>query len=206
MKKISDFWFFYKGYIIALLIVALLCVLILKDCSEKIHEDLAVTMLLSNDAKPESSQNIANALEEGGKVPDFNGDGNFKARVNLVTVPYEVKDESDLASQYQANIAIQADESQLFFIDEDLLEIYEEQELFGDIGDLAEGLNAQNLYIDENGKAIGISLKGNAFLEDKGIVTETLYACLRNNEYTEPDEEADKIINASVEILKFIVE
>lgn len=206
MKKISDFWFFYKGYIIALLIVVLLCVLILKDCSEKIHEDLAVTMLLSNDAKPESSQNIANALEEGGKVPDFNGDGNFKARVNLVTVPYEVKDESDLASQYQANIAIQTDESQLFFIDEDLLEIYEEQELFGDIGDLAEGLNAQNLYIDENGKAIGISLKGNAFLEDKGIVTETLYACLRNNEYTEPDEEADKIINASVEILKFIVE
>ena len=175
--------------------------------SESSNSDsLAVSVLISNPAKGDSASLIADDLAQAGKIPDFNGDGTSKARINLITVPYQVKDESDLASQYQANIAVQTDNSAMFFIDEDLLEIYEEQDLFGDIGEIAQELNDENLYIGENGKALGISLKGNAFLEERGIVTETLYACFRNYEYVEVDEETEKIFDASVDVLKFIVQ
>ena len=70
----------------------------------------------------------------------------------------------------------------LFLVDEDLLEMYEDQEVFADISDKAEkyGIADDSLYIAEDGTPMGISLKDNAYLKSKGVVTDTLYACFRN--------------------------
>lgn len=202
--KFSDYVYYYKWHVIILLFAVLTLVFTLKDCGSNVKDDAVISAILSNRYGIESAEQISGALEDAGVIPDTNGDGEKKVWVNMTVLPYETTSEEAQVAYQKANISLMTDESVIFLLDEDILEIYEEKEYFTDIGKLAESLGVTDVYIAEDGKVLGISLKGNEFLESKGIVTDTLFACYR--EFGDSiNEKTAKKIEIANGILEFIV-
>lgn len=202
--KFSDYVYYYKWHVIILVIAVITLAFMLKDCTSNVKDDAVISAILSNNYGIESADKISSALEEAGVIPDVNGDGVQKLWVNMTYLPYETTSEEAQVAYQKASISIATDESVIFLIDEDILEIYEEKEYFADIADLAEGLGTEDVYTAEDGKVLGISLKGNEFLESRGVVTDTLYACYRYFGENIDEKTAGKIKVADG-ILEFIV-
>ncbi len=207
ITKFSDFMYYYKWHMVITFFVVLLVVSFVHSCTTKVEDDLAVSMLISNYAAVDASEKMSADFTEAGLIPDIDGDGISKVYVNIVTVPLEAKSQEDVMANYQASIALAADDSILFLVDEDLLELYETQGDFGDISDKAAefGYGEDMVYTAEDGTVMGISLKGNEYLESKGIVTDTLYACFRPIPEGELNTEVTSKIKAADDILAFIL-
>lgn len=207
ITKFSDFVYYYKWHIIITVIVVLMVASGIHSCATKVEDDLVVDVLISNYAAVGASDNIAADLTAAGIIPDIDGDGISKTYVNIITLPLETESEADMAANYQAMIALAADDSILFLVDEDLLEMYETQGAFGDISDKAEkyGFGEDAVYIAEDGTLMGLSLKGNEYLESKGIVTDTLYACFRPVPEGEVESDLAAKVKAADDILEFII-
>ncbi|MBQ6998728.1 MAG: hypothetical protein IJN62_02965 [Clostridia bacterium] len=207
ITNFSDFVYYYKWHVIIAVVLVIVLASSLHSCATKVEDDLVVSVLISNYASADASENIASDLCAAGIIPDIDGDGISKTHVNIVTLPLETQTEADVAAGYQAMIAMAADDSMLFLVDEDLLEMYESQGAFDDISDKAEkyGFSEEDVYIAEDGTLMGLSLKGNEYLESKGMVTDTLYACFRP--LPEGELESDMIakIKAADDILEFII-
>ncbi len=208
ITKFSDFVYYYKWHVIVLVVLVIVLASSLYSCATKVEDDLVVSVLISNYASSSASENISADLCEAGIIPDIDGDGICKTYVNIVTMPLEAQSEADMAAGYQAMIAMAADDSMLFLVDEDLLEMYEEQGAFGDISDKAEkyGFTEDEVYIAEDGALMGLSLKDNEYLESKGILTDTLYACFRPIPEGELEEDVLAKIKAADDILEFILD
>ena len=181
LTKFSDIMYYYKWHIIITIITIAAVVFFATECRNKVEDDLVITAILSNYAMSTAPDAITSDMVEKGIIPDFNGDGVSKAYMNLITFPVNPQNQEEMMAAQQVSIAFAADDSILFLLDKDLLEMYENDELFGDISRVAElhGLGEEDLYISEDGTVLGISLKGNPYLEEKGIPTDTLYACYR---------------------------
>ena len=202
--KFSDYVYYYKWHVIILLFAVFALVFLLKDCGSNTKDDAVVSAILSNGYGIESAEQISGALTEAGVIPDLNGDGEKKVWVNMTLLPYETGSEEAQVAYQKASISLMTDESVIFLLDEDILEIYEERGYFTDIGKLAERFGVTDVYTAEDGKILGISLKGNEFLESKGIVTDTLFACYR--EFGDSiDEKTAKKIEIADGILEFII-
>lgn len=207
ITNFSDFMYYYKWHIVITLFVALVVASFVRSCVTKVEDDLAVSVLISNYADVDAADRMSADFTEAGLIPDIDGDGISKVYVNIVTVPFETESQEDVMANYQAAIALAADDSILFLVDEDLIEIYETQDAFGDISHKADefGYGEDMIYTAEDGTVMGISLKGNQYLESKGIVTDTLYACFRPIPEGELKPEAASKIKAADDILAFIL-
>ncbi len=207
ITKFSDFVYYYKWHVIIAVVLVIVLASSLYSCATKVEDDLVVSVLISNYAAADASENIAADLCAAGIIPDTDGDGINQMYVNIVTLPLEAQTEADFAAGYQAMIAMVADDSILFLVDEDLLEMYEDQDVFADISDKAEkyGFGEDDVYIAEDGTLMGLSLKGNEYLESKGMVTDTLYACFRALPEGELEEDTVAKIKAADDILEFII-
>lgn len=202
--KFSDCVYYYKWHVIILIFAVLVIAFMFKDCKNNVKDDAVVSAILSNGYGIESAEQISGALEDADVIPDENGDGVKKLWVNMTYLPYETTSEEAQAAYQKASISLMTDESVIFLLDEDILEIYEEKEYFTDISELAEKLGVSDVYTAEDGKVLGLSLKGNEFLESKGVVTDTLYACYR--EFGDDiDEKTAKKIEIADGILEFII-
>ena len=207
LTKFSDYVYYYKWHAIISLIVIVLVAIFVRDCANKIEDDLVVTGLLSYYPSIEASENMSADFEGAGLIPDVNGDGINQVYINLVTVPLEPSSEQEMMGAQQAMIAMAADDSILFLVDGDLLEMYEEQGAFGDVSDKAEklGYGEDMVYTAQDGTVIGISLKDNEYLKDKGVVTDTLYACYRDIPEENLEAEAQLKLKAADDIFEFIM-
>ncbi len=205
ITSLSDFMYYYKWHIVVLAAVTVLLVTFVRDCATKIEDDMSVVGLLSNYAATDAADLISADLTAKGFVPDVNGDGENQMFVNLITIPLNPTSEMDMMGSQRAMLAMATDDAVLYMVDEDLLEMYEEQGAFGDVRARAEelGIPEDMTYIAEDGTVIGISLADNAYLKEKGINTDTLYACFRP--ILKDDEAARMKTRAANEILEYIV-
>ncbi|MBR2476586.1 MAG: hypothetical protein IKB50_00440 [Clostridia bacterium] len=207
LTKFSDIIYYYKWHMIIAVVMIIAVAYFAVECHNKVKDDLVITAVLSNYSMSTASEEIGNDMASNGVIPDLNGDGVSKAYVHVITFPVKPQNQEEMMAGQQVSIAFAADDSILFLIDEDLLEMYEDDMVFGDISRVAElqGVSEENLYIAEDGTVMGISLKGNEYLESKGIPTQTLYACYR---YISPESITDEIqtkINAADGILAHIM-
>lgn len=207
ITKFSDFVYYYKWHVIISVILLVLIVFTVRDCATKVEDDMVVSVLISNYAGIDTAENMAADFTAEGIIPDTDEDGISKVYVNIVTIPVEPKTEQEMMANYQATIALAADDSELFLVDKDLLEIYETQGAFGDISEKAEkyGFAEDEVYISEEGTLIGLSLAGNEYLESRGMVTDTLYACFRPLSEKEIEPEEELKIKAADDILDYIL-
>lgn len=207
LTKFSDYVYYYKWHAIIAVVVIVVLAFTIHDCATKIEDDMVVTALLSNYPAIEASENMSADFVSAGLIPDANEDGVSQVYVNLVTVPLDPQSEQEMMGAQQAMIAMAADDSILFLIDEDLLEMYETQGAFGDISEKAEslGYGEDLIYTAEDGTVMGISLKDNEYLKSKGVVTDTLYACYRALPEGELEPEAKLKLKAADDIFDYIM-
>ena len=201
LEKFSDYVYYYKWHALIALVVMLLVGFTARDCSRRVDEDVIVNVLISNSYNTGCSETISDELKANGLIPDINGDGQAHSYINVVMVPFE----NGMEAMQQAQIAFIQRDAVLFLVDEDLLEIYEDN--FSDMSILLEkfGANVDDAYIAEDGSVLGISLKGNEFLERHGIITDTLYACYGYIDYSGMSDEMEIKVKTADNILEFIL-
>lgn len=205
ITNFSDFVYYYKWHVIIIIAIIILTAIFVRDCANKVEDDLSIAFILSNYTSPNTSESISADLEANGIVPDLNDDGVSKIFTQVITSPIDGGEDA-VAASYQIAIAFVEDTNVLFFVDEDLLEMYEEQDIFADLSEKAEGfgINEDDLYVSETGTPIGISLNGNKYLEDKGVVTDTLYACFRAGYDADADTKTKAKSESADKIFEFI--
>lgn len=180
ITNFSDFIYYYKWHVIIAIVIIALAVIFIRDCANKVEDDISIALILSNYTAADTSDAISSDLENAGLVPDLDGDGVGQMYTRVITSPIDGGEDAVTAS-YQITIAFLEKNTVMYLIDEDLLEMYEEQGIFDDVTERAKKLDVSEdgLYVSEEGVPIGISLKGNKYLQEKGVVTDTLYACFR---------------------------
>lgn len=180
ITNFSDFIYYYKWHVIIAIVIIALAVIFIRDCANKVEDDMSIALILSNYTVADTSDAISSDLENAGLVPDLDGDGVGQIYTRVITSPIDGGEDAVTAS-YQITIAFLEKNTVMYLIDEDLLEMYEEQGIFDDVTERAKNLDVSEdgLYVSEEGVPIGISLKGNKYLQEKGVVTDTLYACFR---------------------------
>ena len=207
LTKFSDIVYYYKWYMIITALVILAVAYIAVECHNKVEDDLIVTAVLSNYPLSTASDEIAEDMVADGIIPDLNEDGVSKPYVNMITFPLTPQSQEEMMAGQLVSIAFAEKKAVLFLIDLDLLEMYEDDEIFCDISRVAElhDIPDEDLYIAEDGTIMGISLAGNEYLESKGIPTQTLYACYKYLPYANTPEENQVMLDAADEILAYIM-
>jgi len=207
LTKFSDIVYYYKWYAIVFVVIVLMVLFMVRECGNIVKDDAVVTMLLSSEVPPEAAEEIANDLCGAKVFDDLTGDGVLSVYVNPITIPYETASEEAYNAAMQASLALTSEEGLLFFVDEDLLELYEENGFFTDISEKAIklGKSGDDVYTDSEGKVIGISLKGNEYLEKKGINTETLYACFKVSSIQDTDKYM-LMLKAAEDIFEYVTD
>ena len=207
ITKFSDFVYYYKWHVVVLLIVAALLAYFVRDCTNKVENDVSLAFMLSNQTEYNTADEITADLTGAGLIPDLDGDGINQLYTNMMVSLIDDMSETGTAVNYQISIEFAAGESMLFIIDEDLIEVYEQHGAFADISEKAKSYSIaeEDLYIAEDGTPIGISLKGNEYLESKGIVTDTLYACFRNTFDRELTKEEQAKKEVAEKIFDYII-
>lgn len=208
LTKLSDIIYYYKWHALAVIGALLLVLLVVHECSTIVEDDVTVNMLVSSHFEESASDEISVALEEASAFEDVNNDGKLAAYVNIIRVPYQLTSEGDISSGMMASVALATDEALLNFVDGDLAAGYADSGYFDDITvklplALTEGAEIAET---EKGLKYGISVKGNAFLESKGINTEDMYACLRIPIEGYDEELYEKKVKAAADVLKFIID
>lgn len=205
LTKWSDIVYYYKWHAIGIIAAVVIVVSIVSGIVNKVEDDVTVNMLLSYDAAPTAGEEIAADLNT--VIPDIDGDGVKQSYINVITVPYEIKDENDMNSGMQASLVFALEETILCLIDKDLLDLYTDKDFFEDVSQKAADikLDEEQIYRNPSGVPVALSLKGNKYLEEKGVKTDTLYACFKYSSMRDK-EQYSAIRNAAEDVLDFIVE
>ncbi len=188
-----------KYKVILTLIVVIGVIISVMSCVNKEEADVTVAYIGYDFVNSEAFEKNSKAMEE--VIKDITGDS--VKHIDLMEISFNdelsAADKSN-STQKLAN-AIGAGNARVYFIHEDFVLKNMENGVFCDISSLGEG-------IEQDGKVIAISLKGNKKLEGMGIKTdEKMYIAVRS--ITEIDEKADKNIKekheSAMNIAKFIL-
>ncbi len=208
LTKMSDIIYYYKWHALAVIGAIILTILVVHECSTIVRDDVTINMLVSSRFEDSASEELSNAISEAAAFDDINGDGKHAAYVNVVRVPYRLTSEGEISSGMMATVALATDEALLNFVDGDLARNYANSGYFDDITAKfpASLLEGAEILETENGLKFGISVKGNSFLESRGINTKDMYACLRIPIEGYNEEKYEKKVKAAADVLKFIID
>ncbi len=183
LKKLSNIWYYYKYYMLAVLIAAVALFMTVKSCREK--NDYDVSLLFMNHGygtnfyRTETIDQISQIL--GQFSPDRNEDG--KTDVQVITINYgnTFQQNNSANSARSANLA--AGKSVLFLLDD---QNYSELKAGGFLADLSE--LGQSEYLEgDSFDAISSGLFSS--VENFVVEGESFHLCLRV--YDEKKAESD---------------
>lgn len=86
-QKLSNFWYYGRNTVIALVIIAVLIAVCVVQCTGRTEYDCTVVLYMKRTALPEMIENVATVMEK--YCPDYNGDG----EVNVLVVDCAIPDE-----------------------------------------------------------------------------------------------------------------
>lgn len=207
-SKWSNFCYYYKWHVVIAAVVLVIATITIRDCHNSVEPDISIRGILNTYVGEESKQALENTLYDAGMIPDLNADGKQNCLLQLLTVPEEVQSEQDMAVQMQIMLGFAADEAVLYLIDEEFLELYEEQEIFEPLDTFVaqQGVPQEQCYVGPvTGQILGVSLQGNALLEQCGIKTDTLYLAMRVMRQNEQDDQRiQEVFDASGQIAAYL--
>lgn len=98
MKKLDNFWYYYKYHVLAGVFVLICIVTFIRDLHNRVDYDYSVAFVGNYGLQPEDTQNLQKWFEEKGK--DLNGDGEVHVQIADYYLP-----DSDTANPqiYAAN-------------------------------------------------------------------------------------------------------
>lgn len=207
-SRISNFWYYHKIHVLIALVVVAVVAFTIRDCSNNVEPDMSIRGILNFYVPEQSQQALEQALYDAGMVADWNGDGEQSCSIQMLTIPEEIKTEQDMAVQMQVTLGFAAEDTVLYLVNEEFLELYDGQGMFDALDSFVaqNGVPQEACYAGpETGACIGVSLQGNQLLEQCGINTDELYLGMRMMRQNEQDDpEALEMFERSRQIAAYL--
>jgi len=167
-KWFENYWYYYRIHTIAGIFVAIILVVSLVECANKVYPDLSVSYIGEKAFNEEISANIKQTFVE--YIDDATKNGKLDVEFMPITISKEVKSEQDMAMMQKAQLEIAAGESYLYIMDRAYFEQYAKEGLFLNIAD----------KLGKSGEVFGVPLNNSSVFSSLGIKSNMdLYACVR---------------------------
>jgi len=129
-KKLENFWFYYKWWVLAGVLVAVLLGLLVNDLVSKQKYDSSVVIVAHGSITDEQEDAIDTLLD--GFATDR--DGNGRANVSLLSIQGFMQETStySYASDVQFTVYLQSDENNVWIIDDYTKKYLEDSGVYGD--------------------------------------------------------------------------
>lgn len=161
-QKLSNFWYYGRNTLIAIVIIAVLIIICFRQCATKTEYDCNVVLYFKRVVTPTMVENVATVLEQ--YCPDYNGDGEVNVQVIDCSIPEDQRLlEHGLAASTRLMGQFTSEETIIYIVD---------KESFVELNETAGGVFIDNsLFLPEfDGKAY--KLNGTAFDAAFNIVSE----------------------------------
>lgn len=199
LKKISNFWYYYKYYILVGIVAAVALCAVIKSCSEKKNYDTGVLLLTHGHSESfYETEPLCGAL--AAYASDSNGDGSVDVELVVINYGNTVEQNNSALSARSANLA--AGRNVIFLLDG---KNYEELRNGGFLADMSELGSSEYLQGDRFDV-----LSSGIFSEvpDFGTDGEEYWLCLRvfDEKRAETDEKYASQYDTAKAFMKNVIE
>ncbi len=180
MKKLKNFLYYEWKKILLVLLVLVLSLVTVRQCTNKIQTDLGV--LYVSDVKPGDMAPLIEDLKKANIAKDVDSDGKItvKSRTILISSDEAINLEQQVPQQIQFEII--SGENLLFLVNETTLNTHAGELSFADISEITKKLDVPSdkcrTYSDDS--VFAVSLEGNRLIESFGINTKGMFIAQRN--------------------------
>ena len=205
MKKwLENYWYHYKFHTFAGIFALVLLVVGVKSFTDRTEMDLSMVYFSDTTFSAETSDKFISSLKDLDIVKDLDADGEKYIHIEPVVHSFDIDAPLQQGSAEKLQTILYAGDHTLMLVHKYALEDY--AQFFEDISDKAKDKdktfrNPEEKYIS------GISVEGNAFLEDMGINTKDLYVAMRRmREKEKGNEETKKLFDQAYRVMDYILE
>lgn len=175
----SDWWYYYKIHVIVALVIVLgIGYSIYMDVTQQkidMHIDCITDMCFSS----VQCNQLQNDLTQSDVIPDVDGDGAGIAQISSYIIGMNNKQDVDAQNIEVAQIRMTLGQSPIVITDKEVIKAYEHFEMFEDITNIANNVDAQDVIKDKQGNVIAVSLDNSEWLKKNNINIKGLYLTLR---------------------------
>lgn len=132
--KLSDFWYYYKWYILFGLLVLWVCFNFFLETRGSVEPDAIVSFVTMKEVSPETQARLHQSLAEA--AGDTNGDGSIEVEINIYAYDGQGSDGSDPEGYAAAAVHLAAEiqlQTTSFFVT-DLPEVFQEADTLEEKG------------------------------------------------------------------------
>lgn len=173
IKKLTDFWYYYKYYLLVGIVAVIALAVTVKSCYEKRDYDVNVLFMTHGYSESfyqsESMDELKSVL--GGFAPDRNGDG--KTDVQVITINYGLTFEQSNSANAARSANLASGKNVLFLLDSQNYEELKAGGFLADISQLGESEYLESDRFDVVGSGLASSVS------NFGVDGESYYLCLR---------------------------
>ena len=205
MKEwLENYWYHYKFHTIAGIFALVLLVVGVKSFTKRKEMDLSMVYFSDTTFSTETSDKFISSLKDLDIVEDLDADGEKYIHIEPVVHSFDIDAPLEQGSAEKLQTMLYAGDHTLMLVHKYALEDY--AQFFEDISDKAKDKdktfqNPEEKYIS------GISVEGNAFLEDMGINTKDLYVAMRRmREKEKGNEKTKKLFDQAYRVMDYILE
>ncbi len=215
-KGWENYWYYYKWHTIVGIFIAIVLIISLKDCSNRVDPDLSIVYIGENYIKDEVAEQLKDYLSE--HIKDINANDKVEIVFLPLVVPEKPVSEQDFVIHQRIMLEYAAGDSLIYFIDKNNLNKAITQGAFQSLDELIE---KEISYINETSlvklkleeeteeHTYAISLENNEFMRDIGFPTKDLYMAQRTIREKEKKDEKKiaEYENANItirEIIKYV--
>ena len=195
--KIKHYWFYYKFYLLAFAVVAIVTAVCIKSCVDRVNPDISVILLTENTILDDDLTKFETAL--GKYTEDYNNNGRVDVSVISITIGSQ-DTQYNYTMQQKLMAEIAAGDSFIYVSDDKGFDRFIEIDALGDI----KSLSANTV---KDGKAVSVNTKDILGDTEIGTLPESLYFSIRV--YSEKDAAKEnkkaKQINNSIETFSAII-
>lgn len=210
MKKLDNFWYYYKWHVIIGIFVAVVLFFTIHDAVTNVDPDITIDCIMDSGISYMHTEALESDLEANAGINDNNGDENIKCTIAMAQTGRDPSTASADGSMMQVvQLRMAVGESTIIITEPYILDLYQEHEIFGDMTAIADEMNIpeEKRYMSpDNSKVIAINIDDSEFLKKQGISSTDCFVSLRVlNLDQQNNEQKVKEFENSKEIIKYII-
>ncbi len=187
IKKLENFWYYYKVPVIIVIIIALAGIFLVGELSENVPSDLSIS-LVSADVLSNESINFNEALP--GLIQDIDNDGGANITISRLYISESMKDENAEVMKTSLEAQLANKGATLFIVDRTNFDNLIKKDAFCPLDELMDVSEYGDRVIRRNDVPIALHLAGSKVLADMKFVNDDLYALVL---FRRPGEKNDPV-------------
>lgn len=196
-KKLENYWYYYKIHTFVGLLVAIILVTSIVQCSQNVANDMQLAYV-GNSYIP--TEQIQQSLQD--IVPDVNGDGKKAVFIDSIVIPEKPSSEADFYMSQKLAITFVDGSTRMYIMEKNFFA----SEMYAEMFQPLEGIIDEKYLANSlkyNGKSIALSTLDCSFLVENNAARENLYVgILAITDSVKSKKNIDEIYIASENMLK----